>query len=209
LSTIERFLAALPPGTDAGAAARTAAGLCARWSEPHRHYHTLRHLANVLQIVHANARFATDPGAVRLAAWYHDAVYDPTAGTGENEEASAALATAELAALGVPAGRVAEVARLIRVTRDHRPDPTDRDGCLLADADLAILAAEPDDYDAYAAAIRREYAHVPDPLYRIGRAVVLDHLRALPGLYQAVPAAREWTAAAHANLDRELATLRD
>jgi predicted metal-dependent HD superfamily phosphohydrolase len=208
VSTVERFLATLPPGADPAAAARIATALRARWSEPHRHYHTLQHLDAVLDILDANARLADDPDAVRLAAWYHDAVYDPTASTGDNEEASAALATADLTALGLPADRVTEVARLIRLTRDHRADPRDPDGCLLADADLAILAAEPAAYDAYAAAVRREYAHVPEPLYRAGRAVVLDQLRAMPRLYQAVPAAREWTASAHANLDRELIALR-
>lgn len=208
MSTVERFRATLPAGADPAAAADAATRLRERWSEPHRYYHTLAHLAAMLEIVDANARLADDPDAVRLAAWYHDAVYDPTAGTGENEEASAALATADLTSLGLPADRVANVARLIRLTRDHRADPADRDGCLLADADLAILAAEPAAYDAYAAAVRREYAHVPEPLYRVGRAVVLDQLRALPSLYRAVPAAREWTAAAHANLSRELMALR-
>ena len=58
-------------------------------------------------------------------------------------------------------------------------------------------------YDEYAAAVRREYHHVPDPLYRAGRIRVLDHLLALPELYRVVPARSEWTALAHANLTRE------
>jgi predicted metal-dependent HD superfamily phosphohydrolase len=209
VTSVERFAAALPPGTDEIAAARLGAGLLSRWSEPHRHYHTCEHLDAVLSIVDANARFASDPTAVRLAAWFHDAVYDPTAGAGVNEEASAELATAELGALGLPPGQLAETARLIRLTAGHRTEPTDRNGCLLADADLAILAAEAPVYDAYAAAIRREYAHVPDRLYRVGRANVLTELLGLPQLYRAVPARMEWTASARENLTRELARLRD
>ena len=42
---------------------------------------------------------ADDIDAVRLAAWFHDAVYEPGA---DNEEASAALAAAVLSEGGVP-----------------------------------------------------------------------------------------------------------
>jgi predicted metal-dependent HD superfamily phosphohydrolase len=202
----ERWLAALPTGTDPGTADRTGADLLRRWDQRHRHYHTRRHLAAMLSIVDANAGLAHDPDAVRLATWFHDAVYDPTAG--DNEEASARLAGSALTALGVPAPRVAEVVRLVRLTAGHDPEPGDRNGCLLADADLAILASEPEDYDAYAAAVRREYAHVPDPLYRLGRRAVLERLLALPHLFRIVPARTEWTLAARDNLTRELMALR-
>jgi len=179
--------------------------LIRRYEEPHRHYHTTAHLAAVLATVDEHADLAGDPAAVRLAAWYHDAVYDPTAG--DNEEASARLAVDTLPGLGVPLDRVAEVARLVRLTAGHHVEPGDRDGALLADADLAVLASPPDRYERYADAVRREYAHVPDQLWRIGRAAVLESLLALDELYRIVPARAEWTAAAHLNLRRELATL--
>jgi len=176
------------------------ADLLARWSEPHRHYHDGAHLAHVLSIVDAHAGLADDPDAVRLAAWFHDAVYDPQAG--DNEERSARLAERLLTDL--PAARVAEVARLVRLTANHAVAPGDRNGALLADADLAILAAPPDAYDRYAAAIRREYAHVPDEAFRAGRAAVLRRLRDLPELYRIVPDRAEWTVRARNNLAREL-----
>jgi predicted metal-dependent HD superfamily phosphohydrolase len=201
----ERFVAAMPPAVDRTAAASLGHDLVARWNESHRHYHTGTHLEAVLSIVDANARLADDLTAVRLAAWFHDAVYDPTAG--DNEEASAALAVTALGLLGLAGSTVAEVARLVRMTARHDPADGDHNGCLLADADLAILATEPDVYDRYAVAVRREYAHVPDPLFRAGRATVLRKLLALPRLYRIVPARAEWTTEAHANLHRELAEL--
>ena len=173
-----------------------------RYSEPQRHYHTVAHLTAVVDTVDAFAPLATDADAVRLAAWYHDAVYDPTGG--DNEEASAGLAAATLPALGVPAARVGEVVRLVRLTAGHRVEPGDDNGAVLADADLAILASRPDRYDEYATAVRREYAHVPEPLYRIGRAAVLRGLLDLPALYRIVPDRAAWTAAANLNLRREL-----
>jgi predicted metal-dependent HD superfamily phosphohydrolase len=173
-----------------------------RWSEPHRRYHTLDHLAAVLAVVGRYADLARDADAVRLAAWFHDAVYDPRAG--DNEERSARLAEAELVGLGA---RAAEAARLVRLTTSHTVEPGDANGALLADADLAILAAAPADYDRYAKAIRAEYTHVPDDAFRAGRAAVLEALAGLPSLFRIVPERAEWEARARTNLARELQTL--
>jgi predicted metal-dependent HD superfamily phosphohydrolase len=190
------------PGADA-----VGRDLLARWSEPHRRYHTPAHLARMLEVIDAHAELAADPDAVRLAAWFHDAVYDTFAP--DNEERSASLASTTLAALGFSAERTAEVARLVRLTAGHNVEPGDRNGALLADADLAILAAEPADYARYAAAVRAEYAAVPDDVFRPGRAAILRKLADLPELFRIVPARAEWTARARANLESEIATLRD
>lgn len=181
--------------------------LLVRWAEPHRRYHTVDHLIAVLSIVDAHAGYAEDPDAVRLAAWFHDAVYDPRASPGANESRSAELAHDTLASLGVSAARGDEVARLVRLTADHAPTPGDHNGELLCDADLAVLAGSMDSYDAYATAIRQEYAHVPDGAFRAGRAAVLRHLLDLPVLFR-IPALRaKWESPARANIRRELTTL--
>jgi predicted metal-dependent HD superfamily phosphohydrolase len=191
---LARFLACLPASADPVAARQVGESLLARWDEPHRHYHDRTHLRRMLDVLGPAA-----PAAVRLAAWYHDAVYDPRAA--DNEERSAALAAAQLPALGV---HPAEVARLVLLTRDHAPDPADRAGALLCDADLSILAAPEPEYAAYTAAIRAEYSFVPDPAFRTGRATVLRRLLALPTLFHAHPT---WEPQARANLTRELHTL--
>jgi predicted metal-dependent HD superfamily phosphohydrolase len=190
---LDRWRAAAPPGSDA-----LARELLGRWREPHRNYHTVAHLAAMLAIVRERP-------VVELAVWFHDAVYDPRAA--DNEEASAVLAERSLTAVGAAQGTVAEVARLVRLTATHDPRPDDHAGALLCDADLAILAADPAGYDAYAAAVRREYAHVPDEVFRAGRAAVLRRLLDRPALYQVVPERAEWEPRAHANLTRELSTL--
>ncbi|MGQ5259383.1 HD domain-containing protein [Micromonospora sp. ZYX-F-536] len=181
--------------------------LLARWQEPHRHYHTVAHLTAVLDVVDEHAGLADRADLVRLAAWCHDAVYDPRADGDANERDSATLAGSLLAGLGVPAPAVAEVQRLVLLTAGHVVAPGDRDGALLCDADLAVLAAQPATYDRYAAAIRREYAHVPEPAFRAGRAAVLRHLLELPALFRLPPLADRWERSARANLRRELATL--
>lgn len=190
-------------GTDPGDVA--GAALLARWREPHRAYHDEDHLTSMLSTVDRHAGKADDPDLVRLAVWYHDAVYDPTAPG--NEEASARLAESELAALGVAEHAVAEVARLVRLTAGHAVTDDDRNGALLCDADLAVLARPPADYERYTRAVRREYAHVPDELFRLGRAAVLRGLLDLPALFRDPELAARWEAPARANLTRELAEL--
>ncbi|GLZ61898.1 hypothetical protein Misp05_54740 [Micromonospora sp. NBRC 107095] len=179
----------------------------ARWREPHRHYHTLAHLTAALDVVDQHADLAERVDVVRLAAWFHDVVYDPRAAGDANERDSATLAGNVLAGLGVPMSTVAEVRRLVLLTAGHSVTPDDRDGALLCDADLAVLAAPPARYERYAAAIRREYAHVPEPAFRAGRAAVLTGLLALPALFRLPPLASRWEEPARANVRRELATL--
>lgn len=179
--------------------------LLARWREPHRHYHTLAHLTAVLDHVDELAEHAVDPDVVRLAAWFHDAVYLPD--RSENEERSARLAERALPEAGVPAERTAEVARLVRLTVTHDPADDDRDGQVLCDADLAILAASPSAYAAYTAAVREEYHFVPNDAFRAGRADVLRHLLALPRLFRTPYGAEHWEATARYNVRGELEML--
>jgi predicted metal-dependent HD superfamily phosphohydrolase len=190
------------------ASATTLDGLLARYREPHRHYHTLPHVLRVLRTIDellAKVRVA-DAAAVRLAAWYHDAVYDPTAVAGANEAASAALARRDLRALVERGRRVDDVVRLVLVTASHEPAPGLLDEVVVCDADLAVLAAEPAEYAAYAAGVRAEYAHVPEPEWRTGRAAVLSALQERPKLFHTeLMHARE--PAARANLAAELASL--
>ena len=181
------------------------AAVVAAWSEPHRRYHDLAHLAAVLGLVGELAGAATDPDAVRLAAWYHDVVYDPR--RGDNEAVSAERARAGLRGL-VPTERVEEVARLVLLTAGHDPAPDDVNGAVLCDADLAVLAGPPEAYAAYASAVREEYGHLSDADFTAGRTAVLEHLLALPALYRLPAVAAGWTPRAKANLAAELALLR-
>ncbi|MFF9865356.1 hypothetical protein ACF1G0_08010 [Streptomyces sp. NPDC013953] len=184
---------------------RYADDLLARWAEPQRRYHTTDHLVAVLDRVDELARYAEDPDLVRLAAWFHDAVYLPERST--NEDRSARLAERALPELGFDEARTAEVARLVRLTVTHDPADGDRNGEVLCDADLAILAAAPERYAAYAASVREEYAFVPDDAFREGRAAVLRHLLGLPCLFRTPHGRREWEERARQNLTTELKLL--
>ncbi|WP_280497154.1 HD domain-containing protein [Nocardia asiatica] len=179
--------------------------LIRRYGEPHRHYHTVEHLAAVLAVVDDLAQDAHDVAAVRYAAFFHDAIY--AADRTDNEERSAELAESVLPAAGAPPELVGEVGRLVRLTATHHTAADDRNGNVLCDADLAILAADASGYAAYTRAVRAEYRHVPDELFRAGRAAVLRKLADQPYLFRTPAARRRYESAARANLAAELVAL--
>ena len=179
--------------------------LVTAYDDPARGYHDLRHLREVLE--HLDDLVPADHperDAVVLAAWFHDAVYDAV---GDNEERSARLADAVLTQAGVPIPLVEEVTRLVRLTAGHDPAADDLPGQLLCDADLAILAAGRERYDAYVAGVRREYAEVPDADFRAGRKAVLEDLLAHDTLFHSEAARERWEEKARANVSAEVAAL--
>jgi predicted metal-dependent HD superfamily phosphohydrolase len=186
------------------AAAALGDELLRRWAESHRRYHTLEHLAACLDAVDALADEAADVIAVRLAVWFHDAVYNRR--PGEDEQASAALAEDRLRRLGV-ADRVAEVARLVRLTATHQTAPDDRNGAVLCDADLSVLGGTPESYARYAAQIREEYADIDEVDFRAGRRRVLEAFAAREPLFRTRPAQALWEEHARRNVRTELALL--
>ena len=137
------------------------------YSEQHRHYHTLEHVLALLREIDGVEDQFSEPERARLAAWFHDIVYN-TRGS-SNERDSADIARRELTKMGADAGLIDRVSDLIVATADHQGGGSDPDDNLFLDIDFSILGAEPADYDRYAEAIRREYSWAPGPLYRQGR----------------------------------------
>ncbi len=174
--------------------------LLQRWREPHRHYHDVRHLAQVLGALRTVAQ-APVPAAVELAAWFHDAVYEGE--PGRDEERSAELAETLLPHAGVPNREVAEVSRLVLLTSGHLAGPGDTSGAQLVDADLSILGTSRGRYHVYVRDVRLEYAHLDDETFRAGRLEVVERLIARDPLYLTHAGAGEWTEAAQRNLAEE------
>jgi predicted metal-dependent HD superfamily phosphohydrolase len=190
-----------------------AADLGRRYAEPHRRYHTIEHITEMEDVTDALlgqvALSDERANAVRLAVWFHDAIYDPAAAAGANENASAQLAADVLQSAGMGDSTVTEVARLIRLTAGHEVDRSDDAGAVLADADLAILAMSPGRYDRYVRDVRAEYAAVDDTAWRLGRTELLRRFLDAAPLYRTGADREQREQAAKANLGRELASLTD
>jgi predicted metal-dependent HD superfamily phosphohydrolase len=153
-----------------------AAELRRRYDEPHRAYHDDAHvgLMWLRHLLHGG-----DPGDrdLALAILFHDVVYDPMAT--DNEERSAAL----LAAL-VP-GDTAWAQAAIRATADHMAyDGLDCRVRRLLDLDLTPLAELPAVFARNTGFLRREYAAVEEPRWRVGRGAVLARFLAAPAIFR-------------------------
>jgi predicted metal-dependent HD superfamily phosphohydrolase len=182
--------------------------LVAAYTAPERHYHNLGHLSEMFRVAERLAALVEDEGALALAIWFHDAVYDSRAK--DNERRSGELAVDLLGPIGVPASTIERIVGMIWATA-HTADapPAARDTQVLLDADLAILGASEERYVKYAADIRKEYAWVPEADYRAGRAAVLERFLAAPRIYYTQMMFEEGEQRARANLRAELTQLRD
>jgi predicted metal-dependent HD superfamily phosphohydrolase len=178
--------------------------LAEAYSGPGRHYHTLQHLREVLEVLDGFRHEEPSPVA-EVAAWFHDVVYDPR--RADNEERSAEWMRRELVDLEINPDFIHRAAQLILFTQMHNAPGDDRAAAILLDADLAILGSSPERYAAYAEAIRREYAWVPESVYRKGRTNVLNSFLQRARIYQTheLFTAREMQA--RENLGHEIATL--
>src|SRR4051794_31622136 len=176
--------------------------LVAAYTAPGRHYHNLTHIEDCLAaLARVENLSSLDREILSEAIWWHDVVYDAT--RSDNEELSARLAEQH-----VRENLRQEVGRLIRLTKTHDVQPDDRLGAILISIDLSILGAEPARYDAYAAAIRQEFIHVPERDYRAGRAKVLSQFAGRPVIFPDAAFAARYDRQARENLARELASLR-
>lgn len=178
----------------------------AAYSQLHRHYHDERHINECLAELDwiTNLR-EQERRILRWAILWHDAIYEP--GHRDNERRSAKLAQSELSRCGVAPAHVEEVVRLIRLTEKHRVDPNDRLGALMVSIDLSILGADPERYRAYVADVRLEYSHVPEKLWRMGRALVLERLLDKDVLFPDPDFRDRLEAQSRDNIAAEMATL--
>ena len=202
---------ALSPRASAAEVAATGTEVLARWAEPHRRYHSTRHLVEMFwafeDLTDAGELGDADAALGRIAAWLHDAVYDPSAVIGANESASAELAELLLPRVRLDAASVTSVVELVRMTADHavrRDSPLHR---AFHDADLWILASPEQRFDEYCEQVREEYATVPEERFRTARAQILRDLVGDSGIYLTVYGRQRWDGPARVNLDRELARL--
>jgi predicted metal-dependent HD superfamily phosphohydrolase len=179
--------------------------LSAHYAEPHRHYHTARHIAECLAELDASRRFAADAVAVELALWFHDAIYDTHAA--DNEDKSADLAGQCLEAARAGAALKSAVRDLVLVTRTHAARP-ESDSGLLIDIDLSILGKDEARFWEYEAQIREEYRWVSDENFASGRAAILERFLSRDRLYVTEFFFQRYENQARSNLRASLARLR-
>lgn len=152
--------------------------LSAMYWEPHRHYHTLAHVVEMLECLEESSDRIGDRDVMELAVWFHDAVYDSTAAHGGNEDASADLLS------NICSGAaVAPADAIIRHSAHHGPSG-DPDTQLFCDLDLYRLAGSYETFLKHGDDVRREYAWIDDDAWAVGRAKFMGRLQERPAIYQ-------------------------
>ena len=179
-------------------------GLERAYAEPARVYHTAEHIRDCLAQFDLSQHTARRPDEVEAAIWFHDAVYLPRGS--DNEESSARLARTTLAEAGAPLEAAHRIAGLVLAT-EHLAIPGEPDAALLCDIDLSILGRTPEIFDEFERRIRREYAWVPEPVYRGARAEILAEFLRRRSIFQTDYFRGRYEVQARANLERVLKDL--
>lgn len=178
--------------------------LVARYSEPHRAYHTLAHIRRCLDEFELVKNFITRPDAVELALWYHDAIYNTKAN--DNEEKSAALARTMMRNAGLPDTLRQFVTDCIIATK-HTAVPADPDICFLLDIDLSGLGQSENIFDKHGLQIRKEYEWVPERLFASKRTAILQSFLNRPNIYLTQSFRSKYEAQARQNIIRAITQL--
>lgn len=154
------------------------ADLMTAYGEPHRRYHTLVHIVEMLDC-HAESRHLADnPDTIDLAIWFHDCIYDATLDHGENERLSAEH-------LGeVYAGDCSAAAQaMIRHSAGHAASD-DPDVQLFCDLDLYRLGVPFKVFDQHGRDVREEYAWIEEDVWTTKRNAFFQGLLDRPVIYQ-------------------------
>lgn len=181
------------------------------YSEPHRVYHNLGHIEACFKLLDqlrqsGDARIAPSPyaaQAVELAIFFHDIVYVP--GDKRNEALSADLLRSLTHISNTNQEDRAAVA--ILATKSHETIADDAVARLVIDLDLSILGSSDGEYMRFLAGVRREYAHVSDDAWRLGRSDFLTKMLQRKVIFQNPWAIKAFEDNARENMKLELAEL--
>ncbi|MFA5934561.1 MAG: pantetheine-phosphate adenylyltransferase [Candidatus Paceibacterota bacterium] len=187
------------------------AELLLKYSEPHRAYHTLEHVVNMLDELESVVDKLNDKDAVKMAVWYHDVVYDPMTKdhhvVADNEVRSAYRAELDLEKLGLSSNFSERVQALIMATT-HTEKVTDSDTMFMVDLDLAILGKSEKEFESYEKGIRKEYDWVSEADFCVGRSKVLESFLNRETVYSTEVFRSRYENTARKNMEKSLTLLK-
>ncbi len=185
--------------------------LVSSYSDPSRHYHNLGHIDWCLSLMDRTCSHKDGHGGawlrpVEAALFFHDVVYVP--GDKRNELLSAQLLDAMAPVLLLTGAELATATSAIHATRTHGPGFVDSFvTAAVVGIDLGILGSPPAEYDRYVASVRKEYGHVSEEAWSVGRRGFLHDMLARTHLFMSGIYRQLFEEQAHVNMRRELAAL--
>lgn len=143
--------------------------------DPWRFYHNLRHIFDLLHLAQTEGA----PPTLHLAIWFHDCVYQPQSKTNEDDSILVFRRFMnDVSVIPKETGEMVETA--IKLTKEHTGAlASDLSGLdpwipIFLELDLAILGSASERYREYSQAIRKEYQHVPDEIFKEKRSELLE-----------------------------------
>lgn len=128
------------------------------YAQPHRHYHTARHIDHCLAQFDLAVDQMEDADAVEMALWFHDAIYEiPSM---DNELRSAEMFV-QMTRSRVALSFAQNVYEMIMITI-HQVPATRPDDKYVVDIDLSSFGLPWDQFKRDSDAVRAEYAHLDD-----------------------------------------------
>lgn len=177
------------------------------YAEPQRKYHVWKHITDGLEELKPAEHLAHHPNEIRMAYYFHDAIFDTRVKDSENVEKSAELAVAVMKQAQLPTPMVGRVADLVLVTKHNTP-PVSTDAQIIVDIDFSILGKPEAEFDEYERNIRQEYAWVEEQVFRSTRAGILERFLARPRLYNTPFFLQKYEDQARRNLQRSISNLK-
>ncbi len=135
--------------------------LVRHYSESHRHYHVLAHLAHCIDWHERSSAGMDEPDAVEMALWFHDIIYQTP--LQDNEMYSARLFR-QRAGDSFPQEFTERVCNYIIATI-HGTPPADPGAAYVQDIDLSSLGRPWAEFLCDSTSIRKEFSITPDAVY--------------------------------------------
>lgn len=176
------------------------------YSQPHRHYHNLKHIQQILDCLDEVRSQIQNITILQLATWFHDVVYNPRAS--DNEEQSIIFTSKTLQKLNLSTESLEKVKTIILLTKTHQYFGCDRDIQTFLDADLSILGSTPLEYQAYMTAVRREYEWVSKQEYCLKRKTILEKILNQKRIYKTDYFYQKLETQARENIEKEIQILK-
>ena len=150
------------------------------YSEPHRAYHDMPHIADSLEEFESVRHLAQMPCKVEMAIWMHDPIYDTH--RNDNEIMSAMLAEEILTKAKLPESFIRGVKDNILATT-HKFFPATNDTKLITSIDLVPLGKSAQIFKENERNIREEFSWASDEQYRAGRKEFAQGFLERPSIY--------------------------
>lgn len=178
--------------------------LSASYKQVTRHYHTLKHIEDCLNVFKEVSATCPNPNAVEYAIWYHDIVYEPMGH--DNEALSTHRAHFDAGRIKADQSLVKHIERLIMATQ-HKVPPVEDDEKCICDCDLAILGADDASFAHYEEGIRKEYPSIPEIVFREERIKILERFLKRDRIFHTALLFDKYEKKARINLEKSIALL--